>query len=133
MYIEGFPVNSICCLGFALKHTWPENKEVNTYRHNTFKRHVCRGEEKEKANYKGGNCSSQNGHTGLFYYCISADVQKSWLKKIIIKKKKPERARETKKENRHLQPSPGTPKSSQMKPFFEHEEYSYRASHGPGT
>ena len=104
-------MNSICCLGFALKHTWPENKEVNTYRHNTFKRHVCRGEEKEKANYKGGNCSSQNGHTGLFYYCISADVQKSWLKKIIIKKKNQKEQEKQRKKIDTCSPVQGPPKA----------------------
>lgn len=81
MYIEGFPVNSICCLGFALKHTWPENKEVNTYRRNTFKHHVCRREEKEKANYKGGNCSCQNWHTEVCFITVFLQMFKSFGKK----------------------------------------------------
>lgn len=61
MYIEGFLVNSICCLGFALKHTWPENKVVNTYRHNTFKNYVCRGEGKKKQNTRVGTVQVKMG------------------------------------------------------------------------
>lgn len=93
MYIEGFLVNSICCLGFALKHTWPENKVVNTYRHKTFKNHVCRGEEKKKAKYKGGNCSNQNGHTEVCFMTVFLQMFKSFGKK---KNRKSKRKRERK-------------------------------------
>ena len=85
-----------------------------------------RKKKKEKeANYRGGNYSSQNGHTEVCFIIVFLQTFKTFGKK-------KKRVRETKKENRHLQPSPGTPKSSQMKPFFEHEECSYPASHGPG-
>ena len=128
MYIEGFLVNSICCLGFALKHTWPENKVVNTYRHNTFKNYVCRGEGKKKQNTRVGTVQVKMGTLRFvlwLYFCRCSKV-------LVKKKKKKERAREKEKENLHLQVSPGTPECFQMKLFFKHEECSYPASHGPG-
>jgi len=85
------------------------------------------GRKKKKQTTRAGTVHVKIGTLRfvlLLYFCRCS--------KVLVKKTRKSKRNKERKSTPAAQ-SRDPPKSSQMKPFFEHEECSYRASHGPGT